>query len=71
MVIRFLRDFRSAATHEAFYEAGAVADLERGGEIIAEGAAELVTIASRRGQVDPLPPPLPDEPPARGKRGRS
>lgn len=42
MLIRFLRDFRSAATGENFYEAGAVVDLPRGAEIVAEGAAEAV-----------------------------
>lgn len=42
MLIRFLRDFRSAATGENFYQAGDEADLERGAEIVAEGAAEPV-----------------------------
>lgn len=40
MLIRFTRDFRSAATREAFYAAGEVADLEDGAQIVAEGAAE-------------------------------
>lgn len=53
MRIRFLRDFRSAATNEVFYEAGQEADLARGAEIVAEGAAEVVTIDARTGQVDP------------------
>lgn len=56
MLIRFLRDFRSAATGEEFYPAGAEADLDRGAEIVAEGAAEVVTIDSRLGQVDPAEP---------------
>jgi hypothetical protein len=56
MLIRFLRDFRSAATDEQFYTAGQEVDLARGSEIIAEGAAEIVTIDSRRGQVEPEPP---------------
>lgn len=56
MLIRFLRDFRSAATGENFYEAGAVVELERGAEVVAEGAAEVVTIDSRLGQVDPAEP---------------
>jgi len=53
MQIRFLRDFRSAATDEAFYEAGQVVDLLRGAEIVAEGAAEVVTVETRRGQAEP------------------
>ncbi len=56
MRIRFLRDFRSAATNEVFYEAGQEADLARGAEIVAEGAAEPVTIDARTGQVDPTKP---------------
>ena len=66
MLIRFLRDFRSAATGEQFYEAGDEADLDRGSEIVAEGAAEVVTIDSRRGQVEPKAEPAP----ATRKRGR-
>lgn len=53
MFIRFLRDFRSAATNEEFYEAGQEVDLPDGALIVAEGAAEIVTIDSRRGQVEP------------------
>ena len=52
-LIRFLRDFRSAATDENFYAAGTVVDLPRAAEIVTEGAAEIVTIDSRRGQVKP------------------
>lgn len=60
MLIRFLRDFRSAATGEQFYQAGEVADLERGAEVVAEGAAE----PAEAGEAG-------DEPaPARTKRGR-
>ncbi len=65
MLIKFIRDFRSAATEENFYEAGQTADLARGAEIVAEGAAEIVTIDSRKGQAQPkedAPPPV--------KRGR-
>ncbi len=51
MLIRFTRDFRSAATGEQFYEAGQEADLPQGAQIVAEGAAEIVVIDSRRGQV--------------------
>lgn len=60
MLVKFLRDFRSAATGENFYEAGQTADLERGAEVVAEGAAEIVTIDSRKGQAQPkdaAPPP--------------
>ena len=56
MLIRFLRDFRSAATAEQFYEAGDVAEIERGAEVVAEGAAEIVTIDVRGGQAEPEPP---------------
>ena len=42
MLIQFTRDFRSAATNEEHYEAGAVADLPRGAEVVAEGAAVAV-----------------------------
>lgn len=56
MLIRFLRDFRSAATNEEFYEAYSTADLERGAEIVAEGAAEKVELEVREGQVDPVTP---------------
>ncbi len=66
MLIKFTRDFQSAATNENFYTAGTVADLPRGAEIVAEGAAEIVTIDSRRGQVEPKE----DTPPAPVKRGR-
>lgn len=59
MLIRFTRDFRSAATREAFYEAGDVADLEDGAQIVAEGAAEAVV-------VEPAPP-ADEEPPRRRK----
>lgn len=61
MRIRFLRDFRSAATNEEFYPAGAVADLPRGAEVVAEGAAE---------PAEPEPAPEP-EPPAVPRRGRA
>lgn len=57
MLIRFLRDFQSARTGEQFYQAGAVADLPEGAAIVAEGAAEVVTIDSRRGQVRQEEPP--------------
>lgn len=59
MLIRFLRDFRSAATDEMFYEAGVEVDLPRAAELVAEGAAEYVTIDSRRGQVKDDEPPAP------------
>ncbi len=53
MLIKFVRDFRSAATGEQFYEAGQEADLPEGAAIVAEGAAEIVTIDSRKGQAQP------------------
>lgn len=56
MRVRFLRDFRSAATLEEFYEAGQVADLDRGAEVVAEGAAEAVPLIAREGQVAPKAP---------------
>lgn len=56
MLIRFLRDYRGPATNEAFYEAGQTADLDRGAEIVAEGAAEAVPLVAREGQVDPTAP---------------
>lgn len=59
MLIRFLRDFRSAATGEIFYEAGQTADLERGAEIVAEGAAEAVPLVAREKQVEPKAPEAP------------
>lgn len=69
MQIRFLRDFRSAATGENFYEAGETADLDRGAEIVAEGAAEVVTIDSRRGQIK-QDETLPFDNTRKTKRGR-
>ena len=69
MLIRFLRDFRSAATGENFYEAGAEIDLDRGAEVVAEGAAEIVTIDSRRGQALPFEDDAPAAP--RKPRGRA
>lgn len=56
MVIRFLRDFRSAATNEVFYAAGQTADVDRAGEVVAEGAAVFVPIDARVGQVQPKAP---------------
>lgn len=56
MLIRFLRDFRSAATGERFYQAGDEADVERGAEVVAEGAAEVVVLEVRSGQAEPEPP---------------
>lgn len=53
MRIRFLRDFRSAATLEEFYAKGTVADLDRGAEIVTEGAAEFVPLMAREGQAQP------------------
>lgn len=71
MHIRFTKDFRSAATGESFYEAGTVVDLPRGGEIVAEGAAEVVTIDSRTGQAKPAEPEaLPFDDTPKTKRGR-
>ena len=70
MLIKFLRDFRSAATGEQFYEAGAEADLARWREIVDEGAAEVVTITSRTGQVkeiEALPFEEDDAPVQRGR----
>lgn len=64
MLIRFLRDFQSSATNENFYTAGEVADLPRGAEIVAEGAAEIVTIEARRGQIKE------EEKPTKPARGR-
>jgi len=76
MRVRFLRDFRSAATDEAFYTRGQVVDLERGAEIVAEGVAEAVPLVAREGQAKPTEKELPFEvkPPAPRvvprKRGR-
>ncbi len=74
MLIRFLKDFRSAATGENFYEAGAVVDLLQGSVIVAEGAAEIVTIDSRRGQAQPKEEEAPsrkeEKPVEPVKRGR-
>lgn len=66
-MIRFLRDFRSVHTGENFYAAGSKAEFGSDAEhaLIAEGAAELVTIAARAGQVTPKAP----EPPAPVERG--
>lgn len=54
MLIRFVRDFRSADTNEEFYEAGTEVDLPNGAAIVAEGAAERVVIEVRTEQVDPI-----------------
>lgn len=54
MLVRFIRDFRSAATREQFYEAGDVADLEDGAQIVAEGAAEAV-VSEPAAPEDPEP----------------
>lgn len=62
MRVRFLRDFRSAATLEEFYAAGQVADLDRGAEIVAEGAAEVVPLVAREGQATPKEGPTPTAP---------
>ncbi len=54
-MIRFTRDFQSKHTGERHYLAGSKAELgsEAESALIAEGAAELVTIVAREGQVDP------------------
>lgn len=70
MRVRFLRDFRSAATNEEFYTKGQIADLDRGAEIVAEGAAEAVPLIAREGQVTPKEEPKPDEPPKPTTRRR-
>ena len=74
MRIRFLRDFRSAATDETFYEKGSVVDLDRGADVVAEGAAEMVPLVARERQVEPSATELPFEvkapaPHPRRKRG--
>ena len=56
MRVRFVRDFRSAATNETFYEKGAVVDLDRGAEVVSEGAAEVVPLVAREGQATPKAP---------------
>ncbi len=56
MLVRFLRDFRSAATNEEFYAKGQTVDLDRGAEVIAEGAAEFVPVVVRAGQAEPKAP---------------
>lgn len=61
MRVRFLRDFRSAATNETFYAKGAIADLDRGAEVVAEGAAEAVPLVAREGQAKPAEKELPFE----------
>jgi len=70
MLIRFLRDFRSAATLEEFYAKGQVADLDRGAEIVAEGAAEAVPLVAREGQATPKVPKVDEapEPPTTRRR---
>lgn len=67
-MIRFLRDFQSRHTGENFYAAGSKAELGSEAEtaLIAEGAAERVTIDARAGQAQPKGEP---EPPA--ERGRT
>jgi len=69
-MVRFVRDFQSRHTGENFYAAGAKAELGSEAEtaLIAEGAAELVTIDSRVGQVEPKAPEPPA--PAPVERGR-
>lgn len=69
MLIRFLRDFRSAATGEQFYEKGQTADLPEGAAIVAEGAAEVVPLKAREKQVEPSEKELPGEVAASKKRG--
>jgi hypothetical protein len=66
MLIKFIRDFQSAATGEQFYTKGQEADLPLGAQIVAEGAAEIVTIDARKGQAQPKE----DVPPTPVKRGR-
>lgn len=63
-MVRFLRDFQSRHTGERFFEAGAKAEFDSEAEhaLIVEGAAELVTIDSRVGQVKK------EESPKRGKK---
>lgn len=61
MIIQFTRDFRSAATREEFYPAGAIVDLDRGSEIVAEGAAIAyvapeAVLLDDEGQPVPVPP---------------
>lgn len=63
MLIRFLRDYRSAATLEVFYTKGQVDDLDRGAEIVAEGAAEAVPLTAREGQVTPKAPKISESEP--------
>ncbi len=67
-MIRFIRDFQSRHTGENFYAVGAKAELGSEAEhaLIVEGAAELVTIDARVGQVEPKAP----APPAPVERGR-
>jgi hypothetical protein len=68
MLVRFLRDFQSAATGETFYEAGQTADLIRGAEVVAEGAAVAVPLIAREGQAQPKAPEA--QPVKRGKQNR-
>lgn len=67
MLVRFVKDFQSARTHEQFYPAGAQAELAEGAALIAEGVAELVTIDARPGQAQPK---APETPPVRRQRGQ-
>jgi hypothetical protein len=52
MLIRFLRDFQGVNTGEVFFEAGTEIDHPNGAALVAEGAAEVVVIEVRAGQVE-------------------
>ena len=78
-MVRFVRDFRSQYTGENFFASGQTAEFAADAEraLIAEGAAVLVPIQAREGQVDPTaakePEPAPPESPEprvlRGRKG--
>lgn len=68
MRIRFLRDFRGRATGEQFYPKGAEADLEDGGAVIAEGAAEAVVDEPPAEEEEAPPEPETPTVPRRGRK---
>lgn len=65
MLIRFLRDFRSALTNEVFYRAGDEADMAHGAALIAEGVAVAVVEPEPEPEPEPTKPPPPAKPKGR------
>lgn len=72
MLIQFTRDFRSAATNEEHYEAGAIVDLPLGQLIVDEGAAVVYTEPEPEGKPEPtgndVPPPEPEPEKSKGRK---